>query len=672
MDLLVWNCQGAASNEFLRLLRDLLRQHQPKILGLLETRVSGTHADAICRKIGFASWMRIEAVGFSGGIWVFWKEVVELDILYTHPQFVLFKVMDGIGSHWYLTIVYGSPDGGLRKKLLNDLDFGVLGIMGPCLVVGDFNAVLSVEEVSSGSLASNRCAGFQDWIFDNGLLDMGFVGSRFTWSRGLSSSTLKAARLDRALCNVEWRNRFSNVFVVHAPRVKSDHNPLIIKCYGGETNTRGSNFKFQAAWFTHKDFYRLVKSTWEENETLLCNTVRMANELRRWNVEVFGNIFKKKRELWARINGVQRALGVRNNNRLIKLENKLQRELQVVLQQEELLWFQKSREEWIKSGDCNIGYYHASTVIRRSRNNIAALRDENGEWITGKEELNNHVLTFFRNLFTIEQECDSSYIPKGCFPRVSQSVMLEVLSPFVIGDIRRALFDMSPFKAPGPDGFQANFYQRLWSVVGTTLWEFAREFYRTGVLQEGVNDTYLVLIPKVSSPERVNQLRPISLCNVCYKVITKAMTNRLKKILPEVIGPYQSSFVPGRQISDNILIYQKVLHSMRKKKGKVGSMILKIDLEKAYDRLSWDFIRDTLFEIGLTQDWVRNIMACVEMSRLAILWNGEKLDWIKPKRGVRQGDSISPYLFVLCIERLSHMICAASDQGEWKGIRLSL
>lgn len=185
--------------------------------------------------------------------------------------------------------------------------------------------------------------------------------------------------------------------------------------------------------------------------------------------------------------------------------------------------------------------------------------------------------------------------------------------------------------------------------MGSDLWKFAENFFRTGVLPDVINDTLLCLIPKVQFPELVTQLWLISLCNVQYKIVTKAMTNRLKEILTEVIGPFQCSFVPSRKITDNIIVYHEVLHSMRQKQSGKSYMILKIDLEKAYDRLSWSFIRDTFWEVGIDDGLVRNIMTCVETSRMATLWNGKQLGWFKPGRGIRHGDSISPYLFVLCI-----------------------
>ncbi|CAL1395909.1 unnamed protein product [Linum trigynum] len=199
----------------------------------------------------------------------------------------------------------------------------------------------------------------------------------------------------------------------------------------------------------------------------------------------------------------------------------------------------------------------------------------------------------------------------------------------------------------------------------------AFNFFATGTLPEEVVESTVVLIPKVDYPEIVSQLRPISLNNVCLKAITKAITNRLKPIMRKLVSPRQSSFIPGRQTTDNIIVLQEVLHSLRKKKGKRGGLVLKIDLEKAYDRLRWDFLRDTLKEVGFPSTWINCIMFCVEHNKMRLLWNGELSAPITPTRGVRQGDPLSPYLFVLCMERLSHRIDKAIEDKLWKPLKLS-
>ncbi|KAJ0250309.1 Reverse transcriptase domain-containing protein [Hirschfeldia incana] len=206
---------------------------------------------------------------------------------------------------------------------------------------------------------------------------------------------------------------------------------------------------------------------------------------------------------------------------------------------------------------------------------------------------------------------------------------------------------MGSFKAPGPNGFQPIFYQKCWEIVGDSVARFVMQFFETGQLPKETNDALVVLIPKVNKPESITQFRPISLCNVLFKIITKAMVGRLKGVMNKLIGPAQSSFIPGRLSADNIVVVQEAVHSMRKKKGKKGWMLLKLDLEKAYDRLRWDFLEDTLRAAGLSEGWVRRVMECVSGPDMCILWNGEKTESFKPSRGLRQGDPLSPYLFVL-------------------------
>lgn len=190
-------------------------------------------------------------------------------------------------------------------------------------------------------------------------------------------------------------------------------------------------------------------------------------------------------------------------------------------------------------------------------------------------------------------------------------------------------------------------------------------------LPEGLNETFLVLIPKITSPELPSQFRPIGLCNVICKIITKAIVNRIKSLLPIVTSNTQTSFVPGKQITDNIMIVQEVIHTMKRKTSGKGYMTINIDFEKAYDRLKWDFIRNTLTEMNFLLRMVEVIMECVSTPSMRILWNGEPTATFFPSRGIRQGDPLSPYLFVLCMERLNQIIEEAVIQGRWKPIYAS-
>ena len=181
----------------------------------------------------------------------------------------------------------------------------------------------------------------------------------------------------------------------------------------------------------------------------------------------------------------------------------------------------------------------------------------------------------------------------------------------------------------------------------------------------GWNETTIVLIPKVSQPEHVKDLRPISLCNVLYKIISKVLSNRLKKVLPDVMSPTQSAFVPGRLISDNILIAYEMTHYMQKKKrGKIGCAAIKLDMSKAYDRVEWRFVHDMMSRLGFSARWIGLIMNCISTVSYRIKVNGKLFESFRPGRGLRQGDPLSPYLFLICAEGFSALLQKAEEEGR--------
>ncbi|XP_015939884.1 uncharacterized protein LOC107465419 [Arachis duranensis] len=184
-------------------------------------------------------------------------------------------------------------------------------------------------------------------------------------------------------------------------------------------------------------------------------------------------------------------------------------------------------------------------------------------------------------------------------------------------------------------------------------------------------ETLIVLIPKIDNPTFMKDFRHISLCNVVYKIITKVLTNRLRPFLPDIVSPLQGSFIPGRGAPDNIIVAQEILNFMKHTKSKKGTLAFKIDLEKAYDRVDWRFLESTLIAFGFPIITVNLIMNCVRASSLSIMWNGNRLDSFAPRRGLRQGDPMSPYLFVLCMERLACYISHKVVEGVWKPVSVT-
>ena len=245
---------------------------------------------------------------------------------------------------------------------------------------------------------------------------------------------------------------------------------------------------------------------------------------------------------------------------------------------------------------------------------------------------------------------------------------LLLLKEFDTGEVKAALDSIGDLKAPGPDGMSSIFYKKFWEVVGTKVTEEVLAVLNGGPMPEGWNDTTIVLIPKVSRPDKIKDLRPISLCNVLYKIVSKVLANRLKKILLDIISSAQSAFVPGRLISDNILIAYEMTHYMKKKKrGKEGYAAVKLDMSKAYDRVEWRFLREIMEKLGFHERWIELMMKCVSTVSYRIKVNGELTDVVVPERGLRQGDPLSPYLFLICAESFFSSLEKGRGGGKTEG-----
>lgn len=355
---------------------------------------------------------------------------------------------------------------------------------------------------------------------------------------------------------------------------------------------------------------------------------------------------------------------------MVDLEKELQSELERVLDDEELIWKQKSTKDWLMLGDRNTKYFHSQASRRSKVNRIKALRVENGEWSLEEDQIKEVVVELFKKLYTDDGLCVGCCPIQNGFLAVDSELLMGMERDLTKHEVRGALFEMAPLKAPGIDGLHVQFYQVHWDSVGDSIFDIVLTTFDKGSFEDWFNRTLIVLIPKVPIPEFVSQLIPISLCTLPYKILSKVIVNRLKPVMPIQVVKNQTSFVGGRNIIDNVVIAQEVIHSMRIRKGKRGWMALKIDMEKAYDRLRWDFIRDSLIDAKIPSILIRVIMQCVTSSSLQVLWNGGFTEEFTPSRSIRQGDPISSYLFDITMEKLGLAIRSAVLDGDWKLVAL--
>jgi hypothetical protein len=277
---------------------------------------------------------------------------------------------------------------------------------------------------------------------------------------------------------------------------------------------------------------------------------------------------------------------------------------------------------------------------------------------------------YFERLFASSQPAWINETLMAVDNTISQDANRKLLLPFSADEVRVALFQMHPSKAPGPDGMTSFFFQKFWHVIGPSVSTAILSVLNSARILRKINLTHISVILKKKNPEHMSDYRPISLFNVIYKIISKVLANRLKIVLPLIISDSKSAFVPGRLITDNVSVAFEIIHKLKgKRKGKRGEMALKLDMSKAYDRIEWDFLEAIMRKLGFDDQWVFVIMSYVRTVQYSVLLDGVPKGYIIPSHGIRQGDPLLPYLFLLCAEGLSAMLRQASISGRLRGIQ---
>ncbi|XP_056848924.1 uncharacterized protein LOC108820216 [Raphanus sativus] len=486
------------------------------------------------------------------------------------------------------------------------------------LLSGDFNDILDNVEKSGGP---ERCEGsfipFRSFVSQNGLWDVKHTGNPLSW-RGQRCTHLVRARLDRSLANCAWTDLFPSGRCDYLRFEGSDHRP-VISYLDTSKSKRRRLFRYDRSIKDFPEARKVIEEAWQKEvpEQVENKIKRCRDELIKW--------FKTRKINSAKvIVDLQKRLEVTLSTGEPSLEviKEITTALSEAYKAEELFWRQRSRVLWLQSGDRNSAYFHAVTKDRRSFNRLTTIEDEAGVPFHEEAAIGGVFANYYTKRFTSNGFPDLSAVEEAITQRISPEINQYLISIPTDLEIHAAVRNINEDKAPGPDGE-------------------VREFFQSGKMDKRINETHICLLPKIPGPKSPSEFRPIALCN-------------------------------GRAITDNILITHEYLHYLKISEAtKRCSMVVKTDMNKAYDRIEWAFLAEVLLKMGFDPVWINWVMECVTTVSYAYLINGGPHSCVIPHRGLRQGDPLSPYLFILCAEVLTGLCEKELQRGKFKGLQVS-
>ncbi|WZZ70042.1 hypothetical protein YC2023_081412 [Brassica napus] len=672
--MLSWNCRGLGNPTTVQRIKELNQQASLDIIFLMETK----NLDAfVLQELDFLGAEHRHLVPperpNSGGLALFWKQDIDLQILSSSKN-VIDTIINHKGSSFFATFVYGDPETQHRFMVWDLLISLSLSRNSAWILAGDFNEIIDNSEKSGGpERAEGSFGAFRNMLSNCNLFDLKHTGISLSW-RGRRRTHLVFCRLDRVLVNPAWSDCFPTGRCHYLNFDTSDHRP-VITVFDSAKRRKNRLFRYDRRLKDNAEVRNLIAEVWnaDPNLSMDAKLSRCRKAIATWSREQSFNSKEAINQLKLSLETAM--IDPQGDDSII---TSLNAKLHIAYRDEEEFWRQRSRIMWLSAGDKNLGFFHAMAKGRRARNRMSVIEDSEGKAFFEEDQIADQISSYFNAMFTSENHGGPSDLTKDIVhsafkPSLSGEVNQSLGTTPEADEIKHALFFIHPDKASGPDGFSASFFHSNWNTIGQSLITEVQAFFRTGVMPPTTNVTYIRLIPKITGAKSVADYRPIALCNVTYKVITKIISLRIKATLQGIIWETQSAFVPGRAISDNVLITHEILHTLKNSEAVVNcSMAVKTDMSKAYDRLEWNFIETVLLRFGFASHLVALIMQCVTSVTYSFLVNDSVHGRVIPSRGIRQGDPLSPYLFILCGEILSGLCKRAQRSGHLAGLRISI
>lgn len=672
MKIFSWNVRGFNNNVRQAFVKAWINKNRPLIGGILETKVLEDNAPGIISS-AFPGWRWENNYSSAdlGRIWVVWDPSISVVVYKKSAQFILCGVFDpATSTSVTVAFIYGFNTEGQRRELwrdLSELNSSPTLRNAPWLLMGDFNQILCSSEHYSIQAYNAPLRGMQELRFfmeNNDLTDLSSRGNYFTWTNCRPEDPI-LRKLDRALVNPAWISQFPESLATFDPPGDSDHSPCLIALSSAPLSGK-KTFKYFSFISSHSDFIPSLRSAWGESVGIgsklftLGQRLKKAKECcKRLNRERFSNIQQRTKTALEDLERIQSLLMTSPTEALVAEESVAKDTWAFFVSAQENFFKLKSRIRWLREGDSNTRFFHRVVLANQSWNAIRYLRDATGLRIYNQQQIKGMAVAYFKNLLGSESR---GIIPmsieeiRAIHPfRCSNSLASDLTRIPSNEEIKDEFLRMPKCKAPGPDGFPAEFFLEAWEIVGEDATQAVKEFFISGRLLRKFNATTVALIPKITGADELSKFRPVSCCSTIYKVIARLIKKRLKLFVPEVVQHNQVGFIKGRFLCENVLLASELVTGFHKR-GPTTRGCLQIDLMKAYDNLHWDFMLNILSAFSLPEVFIEWIKQCITTTSFSIAFNGELLDCFPGRKGLRQGDPISSLLFVMAMDILSKLL----------------
>ncbi|XP_024963995.1 uncharacterized protein LOC112504288, partial [Cynara cardunculus var. scolymus] len=606
------------------------------------------------------------------------SRILDVMLLEVHNQFLNCKIILRDNQEaFFCSFVYGANVCNARRQLWSGLrKFKVLIGGQPWAIMGDFNTMLFPHDGFGGSSRRNAdMADFFACIEDVEVFDLNYTGVHYSWNQKPNASGGILPKLDRIMANSEFTSKCQDITVHFFPAGLSDHSPGVLSFKGGARKRR-YGFKFDNFLTEHSDFLQIVHEEWSkyiEGSFMF----RVTSHLKALKVPFrkqrnsYGNLGQRVAFLKTELDRIQ--IDVDNDPSNADLGRDLgdiRLSYQLACWDEECAAKQRAKVKWLNEGDSNTKFFHRVIKERHHSNSIMSVCNSRGIYVSG-DDVPKEFVDYFKSFFGVRNVSTNPVMANISFPRkLILSEALDMIRPVTNEEIKNAMFSIGNHKAPGSDGFSSKNFKVSWGIIGRDVEIAVHNFFYRGNLPKELNHTLICLIPKSANASKVTDYRPIACCTVLYKCISKFIANRMKGCLDSLIDKSQSAFIPGRRITDNILMAHELVTGYQSLVGP-PRCAFKIDIKKAYDTVDWNFLIVMLQGLGfhpVMVNWIREMVSTTSFS-LAI--NGNSYGFFQGGRSLRQGDPLSPYLFTIVMEGFSMIlrqcIQEASNFGYHRG-----